>query len=530
MLAMNLVSIQFPAFIFLVIFFYFLVPKKWQWCVLLISGYIFFFISSEWLVLVLFLQTLAAFFTGLLIERSSGSRDVNEEPASREEKKKRETQNRKIRVRLMHAGVILVLLPLLFLKYYNFFAQNISFVTRRFGIVFPQLKLLLPIGISFYTLQAVAYMADVCNGKIRADTNLPKFMLFMSYFPQIAQGPIPRYKQLAGQLYENHVFDYRRFSSGFQLLVWGYMKKMVIADRLAIPVGRVFDHPSGYRGLILFFSAALYWLQLYADFSGGIDIVRGFSQILGIRLEHNFNQPYFAVSVEDFWRRWHMTLGGFMRDYVFYPLSLSISFSGFGKKCRRIFGADLGKKIPPFFAMFFVYFLVGIWHGPQWKYVAFGIWNGIFIAGGILFTDLFARIKGFLKIDETLFSWRLFQMLRTFLIISMGSFFSRAAGLKTAVSMIGAFFGRWYDFTFLFDGTLISLGLSTAEWFLLFVMALILLLTDYFHEREISVRGWIAKQGDVFGMLVLIAAVTAVIILGIYGPGYDASRFIYQQF
>lgn len=534
MRAMNLVSVQFPVFIFLVILIYFIVPKRWQWGVLLVTSYIYFFINSEWLVLVLFIQTLITFCTGMIMEKSAEADKEKlvslADTITKEEKRKFEIESRKKRVRIMRMGVIPVLFALIFLKYYNFFAENISFAGRRFGIVFPPLDLLLPIGISFYTLQAIAYMKDICNGKIHADTNLLKFMLFMSYFPQIAQGPIPRYKHLAGQLYESHDFDYARLSCGVQLMVWGFMKKMIIADRIAIPVGQIFDHPADYRGLILFFGAAAYWLQLYTDFSGGIDIVRGFSQVLGIELEENFLQPYFAVSVEDFWRRWHVTLGGFMRDYVFYPLSLSLSFSGLGKQFRKFFGNSLGKKIPAFFAMFFVYFLVGIWHGPQWKYVAFGLWNGIFIAGGILLSDFFARLKSLLKIDERLFSWRLFQMLRTTAIIAMGSFFSRAIGLKTAVIMIRSFFRKWYDFAFIFDGTLNSLGIKTAEWFLLLIMVLLLFSVDYLHEKGIFIRGWIAKQGDIFAVLVFALAVAAVVIFGVYGPGYDAAKFIYQQF
>ena len=373
-------------------------------------------------------------------------------------------------------------------------------------------------------------MVDVSRGKIQADRNLLKFMLFMSYFPQIVQGPIPRYKQLADQLYERHDFDFQRFCYGVQLMVWGFMKKMIIADRIAIPVEKLFGGASEYEGMILFFAAALYGVQIYTDFSGGMDIARGVSQILGIDLELNFKQPYFAVSVEDFWRRWHITLGSFMRDYVFYPLSLSKHFADLGKKARNIFGNSIGKKIPAFLAMFFVYFLVGIWHGAEWKYVIYGIWNGIFIAGGILLTEPFAKLRNLLRINENLFSWKLFQIMRTFVIVSFGRFLVRALDLKNAITMIRRFFERWYDYSFLFDGTLHLLGLKTAEWCLLALMILLLVLVDYFHEKGVFIRGWISSQGIVFELLVFIIAVVSVLILGVYGPGYDASSFIYQQF
>ena len=531
---MVFVSFQFLVFIFLVILIYFVAPKKLQWCVLLVSGYIYYFINSEWLVLVLFGETLVTFWTGILIENQmrAGTESIKNlaDPVSKEDKKRIQSETRKKSRQILTAGIFIILAALVILKYYNFFAENLSFITRRFGIIFPRLTLLLPIGISFYSLQAIAYMVDVSRGKIQADRNLLKFMLFMSYFPQIVQGPIPRYKQLADQLYERHDFDFQRFCYGVQLMVWGFMKKMIIADRIAIPVEKLFGGASEYEGMILFFAAALYGVQIYTDFSGGMDIARGVSQILGIDLELNFKQPYFAVSVEDFWRRWHITLGSFMRDYVFYPLSLSKHFADLGKKARNIFGNSIGKKIPAFLAMFFVYFLVGIWHGAEWKYVIYGIWNGIFIAGGILLTEPFAKLRNLLRINENLFSWKLFQIMRTFVIVSFGRFLVRALDLKNAITMIRRLFERWYDYSFLFDGTLHLLGLKTAEWCLLALMILLLVLVDYFHEKGVFIRGWISSQGIVFELLVFIIAVVSVLILGVYGPGYDASSFIYQQF
>ena len=498
------------------------------------ASYIFFFINSQYLVLVLFAETLVTFFTGLAIEkhvvREKDTIKNLEEPYSKEYVRSIQSKGKKYRKQIMMRGVLIVLLTLLFLKYYNFFLKIINPAAEKLSFSIPTLHLLLPIGISFYSLQAIAYMVDVYRGKIHADTNLLKFMLFMSYFPQIVQGPIPRYKQLANQLYESHDFDLQRFYYGVQLILWGFLKKLVIADRIAIAANEIFNNPGSYHGLIVFFGAACYGLQVYADFSGGMDIARGFSQIIGIELELNFTQPYFAVSVEDFWRRWHITLGSFMRDYVFYPLSLSKCFANLGKKSRKIFGNTIGKKIPSFIAMFIVYFLVGFWHGPEWKYVAYGIWNGFFIAGGILLTEPFAKLKRLLHIDETLFSWRLFQIVRTFIIVSFGRIFSRAASLKTAVGMFHSFTKDWYLTGFIFDGTLNKLGLSTGDWFLLIFMIQLLILVAYFNEKGFFIRGWIEKQGIVFEVFLFTAAFFCVLILGIYGIGYDTSSFIYASF
>ena len=275
---------------------------------------------------------------------------------------------------------------LLFFKYFNFFSGNASGLLQRIGIpvVLPALDLMIPIGISFYTLQAIAYMTDVYRGKYRADKNFFKFMLFMSYFPQIVQGPIARYDFLANQLYEGRDMEYKRCTFGIQLILWGYIKKLVIADRLAVPVNEIFNNFNEYTGMLVLLAAIGYGLQVYADFSGGMDIARGVSQVFGIELQLNFKQPYFARSIEEFWRRWHITLGAWMKDYIFYPLSLSKLSGNIGKKARLLFGSSIGKKIPSFIAMFIVYFLVGFWHGAEWKYIFYGIWNGLFIMSGIL--------------------------------------------------------------------------------------------------------------------------------------------------
>ncbi len=514
---MPLVSVQFLIFIFFVTVFYFTVPKKWQWGVLLAGSYIYYFINSEWLILVLFAETLVTFGTGLCLEKQAESErikiDALKESGTEDGIRDLLASGGKKRKRIMLCGVLTVLLTLVFLKYYNFFAENISYVTRHFGIAFPKLYLLLPVGISFYSLQAIAYMVDVYHGKIHADTSLPKFMLFMSYFPQILQGPIPRHKQLAGQLYEGHAFDFQRLCYGVQLILWGFMKKKIIADRATIPVNTVFDDPGNYRGLIIFFAAVLYYLQLYTDFSAGIDIARGFSQIIGIDLELNFTQPFFSVSVKDFWHRWHISLSTWLRDYVYIPL-----------------GGNRKGKFRQCVNILITFLISGIWHGSQWKYAVFGVCNGIFIVSGILFKDPILRLKQLCRIDDKLFSWRLFQMIRTFVIISFGSFFYRAVSLKTTLSMIRNCFTRWYSNAFLFDGTLNTLGIGTADWVLLLIMVFLLVAVDFVHEKGFRIRGWITTQGPVFELFVFLAAVTAVMILGVYGPSFNAANFLYQQF
>lgn len=518
----------------LVIAAYFLIPKKGRWAVLLVASYLFYLINSEWLVLVMLAETAVTFLIGLWLENNTKKTKLQIEQQkselSKEARKALQAKNKKRNRRVLTLGILVILGTLLFLKYYNFFANTLSAVTKLIGFRIPNLKLLLPLGISFYSLQSIAYMTDVYRGKIEADRNFLKFMLFMSYFPQIVQGPIPRYKQLANQLYEPHDFDYDRMVRGFELILWGFIKKLIIADRIAIPVAKVFDSPSGYGGLLVLLAGIGYGIQVYADFSGGMDIARGFSQIIGIDLELNFTQPYFSTSVENFWRRWHITLGGFMRDYVFYPLSLSKFFNAIGKKARKLIGDFAGKKVAPFIAMFLVYFLVGFWHGAEWKYIVYGIWNGVFIASGILLVDVYAKIKKCLHIHEDRFLWRLFQIIRTFIIISVGRFFSRAASVGTAFSMIKSIATRISDVSFLKEKGLEQLGLDRWNWILLFAGIILLLIVDIEHEKGRSIRDRVAKQNVIFRVLLVSFTITAIVILGVYGPGYDSVGFIYQQF
>ncbi len=530
---MQFVSLAFLVFLIIVVFLYFIVPKKGQWVVLLAASYFFFWINSAWLILVLFAATLVTWVTGLAIQNSADQNKayLAEHPdLDKKVKKQVQAQQKKRQKRIMMVGVLIDLFILLFLKYYNFFADSINPLLRHLGGTLPGLRLLLPLGISFYTLQAMAYLIDLNRNKITADRNLLHFMLYMSFFPQIVQGPIARYSQLAGQLYESHSFDYQRFCRGCQLILWGFMKKLILADRIAVPVNQIFNSYADYNGLIVFLAAAGYGLQVYADFSGGMDIARGVSEILGIELVLNFKQPYFSTSVEDFWRRWHITLGSWMRDYIFYPLSLSKSFAKIGKRARKIFGSSAGKKIPPFIAMFIVYFLVGVWHGAEWKYIAYGVWNGIFIMMSILLVDVYASMRKTCKVREESTTWRVIQILRTFLIISWGRFFSRGLGFRAALSMMRSVFVNLKDLSFLTDGSLIRLGLNHANWILLVIMVVVLFLVDFAHEQGAEIRQTISQQALVIRWVIYLAAFFAVVLFGIYGPGYDAASFIYQQF
>ena len=338
---MSYISITFLAFVCVMFLLYFLLPKRMQWVVLLIGSYVFYIAAGWKFVPFLVLTTVTVFLVGLWLGKTNDSYKADlaarKESLTREEKTV--LKNRYIRKKrwILASGLILNFGVLAFLKYFNFFAEN---VTALFGKLHmdasvPQLELLLPLGISFYTFQAMGYLIDVYRGKYAPDRNLAKFALFVSFFPQIVQGPISRYDQLAHQLYAPHKFDYTRFKHGVELILWGYFKKLVIADRAAILTSYVLQNRADFAGLEIAVTVLVFMAQVYADFSGGMDISIGIAECCGIEMVQNFRRPHFAKSIAEYWRRWHITLGSWMKDYVLYPISLSKAFAKLGKKTRK---------------------------------------------------------------------------------------------------------------------------------------------------------------------------------------------------
>ena len=524
---MPFVTLPFFIFVFAVATVYFLTPSKYRWGVLLIASYVYFYLCSGWLLAIHFAATLITFVTGISLDKiyiagegevkriAEENKDLDKAELKTLKKAAKKQTERKAKG-VLAIGIIIVLGILVAMKYFN--------------VLGGMTGLLLPIGISFYTLQAIGYMVDVYRQNQEADNNIFKFALFMSFFPQIVQGPFARYGHLAGQLYEGHDFDYDRVMKGAQLILWGLMKKLILADRLAAAVSAVYDNYSDYHGPMIFFGAAIFFLQMYGDFSGGIDIARGVAQILGINLTPNFRQPYFATTVDTFWRRWHISLGAWMRDYIFYSLTLSKPFANLGRKSAKVLGPNISKKIPAVLAMLIVFFLVGIWHGPEGKYVAYGLWNGIFISTTILLEDVYSKLRGLLGIDGESSGWKVFSMIRTFVIITLGSIFDGAADLKDAFSMFKNLGTKWWDISCFLDGSLKGLGLDTANWMVIFISVLIIFAVDFAHEKGVEIREKIGKQNIILRWVVFYAAILALIILGMWGPSYDSAGFMYEQF
>ncbi|MFR4756970.1 MAG: MBOAT family O-acyltransferase [Evtepia gabavorous] len=299
----------------------------------------------------------------------------------------------------------------------------------------------------------------------------------------MVQGPISRFNDLAPQLFARRSLDYTDLKYGIQLILWGYFKKMVIADRAAVLVNTVLDDPWSYSGSILAVGVLFYRIQLYGDFSGGIDITRGVARLFGIDLAENFRRPLFSTSLTDFWRRWHITLGAWMRDYLFYPLSLSKPFGKLGKFTRKHLKGKLGKILPTSLATFLVYFVIGIWHGANWRYVAFGFWNGGIITLSLLLAPYFLRWKQALRINDKSKGWHLFQLVRTNLLVFFGRYITRAPRFLTAVWMVKETFLH-PNLPDLWNGTLMTLGLGGGDFLILFLGVATLLLAEWYQEKK----------------------------------------------
>lgn len=531
---MTLISIEFALLLVATTIIYFIFPIKYRWVVLLLSSLFFYFSGGLGTGYFMIFGAVTVWIIALILDKYNEKiqKHLKENPdLTRKEKKEFKTAIQKKKRVILAIGLIICFSFLVFLKYFNFLSEQTSELLNKFGlnIIAPKHDLALPLGISFYTLQATSYIIDVYRAKVKAERNFFKIALFVSFFPQIVQGPIGRFGQLAPQLYEGHKFEFKNFKYGLQLFLWGIIKKLTLAEYMGIIADEIFNNHTNYSGIIILLGAMIYGVQVYADFSGGMDMVRGVAQIFGIEMAVNFERPYFSRSVSEFWRRWHITLGAWMKDYVFYPLSLSKAFALIGTKTRNLFGNYVGKMLPTFLASFIAFFLVGVWHGSDNKYVVYGLWNSIIISGSILLDATYKKVLSKLKINTECFSWKLFQIIRTFFLVSIGRIFSRGNSLDDALEMLKSMFSEFNPWV-LTDGTIYTLGLQPKELFMLFIVILILFVVSLMHEKGIKIRETLEKQNIIFQWILIISAIIFVLIYGAYGGDFNAADFVYQQF
>lgn len=524
---MSFVSLAFFIFVGLTVAAYYAVPKQYRWTVLLITSIIFYVMAASWLALWMVVTIVTTFVAGLWMEKIHNAQKAALQQAEKAEKKQIRAQFTR-KAKWLLAGVLVLNFGLLAaFKYLGLFASLAASLCQKLGFAVeqPHLQLIMPLGISFYTFQAMGYLIDLYRGRVQADHNIIKFALFLCFFPQIVQGPISRYGELAHQLYDGNDFDYENLRRGALLGLFGLFKKLVIADRIGVAVNIIFDEFPTYTGWYLAFGVLLYSIQIYCDFSGGIDIAAGVAQMLGIKLPKNFERPYFSRNISEFWRRWHMTLGGWCRDYIFYPMSLSSGVSKLSKKCRKRFGNTYGKMIPVILTQTVTFVIIGLWHGAQFMHVFFGLYHGGLVVLAIVFEPLLKKINEKLRINPknpVFIGW---QILRTFALCVFSRYFARPVSFRQSCAMIGATFQRSAV-----PFSLKVLGLTYREWLFVLFACGILFVISVFQERGVDVGGRILGLPAVPRWLLYIGMTLFVLIFAAYGIGYDAASFIYMGF
>lgn len=530
---MLFTSYEFLGFIIVLFLAYYFVPKGTQWMLLLAAGYIFYAAADPRYLIYILATTATIYFTALIIERSQERQTsyLREHKAemSKEEKKVYKESRHKVRFRWLLFGLLINLGILATVKYTNFFISNINGVMSAFGGTgrLSFVSLALPMGISFYTFQALGYLIDVYRGTVQAEKNFFKFALFVSFFPQLVQGPISRFGDLSETLYEKHSFDSRTVCFGLQRMLWGYFKKMVIADRILTGLSSIIDAPGQYDGAYAFVGMLFYTVELYADFTGGIDITIGIAQVLGIRLRENFELPYFSMSLKEYWRRWHITMGTWFKDYIFYPISICKPMQKISKFSRNHMGKKIGMRLPVYLSSFVVWFATGFWHGASWNFVVWGLANYFVLMVSEELEPLYERFHKRFRFSNT-WLYSLFQVARTFLLISALKMFDCYSDVGTTFRMFGSMFAA-KNWNILWDGALLKLGIMAADYWVLAAGTATLLGVGLL-QRSGSVREKIAARAYPVRVALWFALFLSVLVLGAYGIGYDASQFIYNRF
>lgn len=487
-------SVHFIVFFVAVVPLYFLVPMRWRHIWLLFASYYFYISWSARYALLLALSTLITFASGVLISRANtAAQNI-----------KRQHFFKKMWLVLSFATNLAILF---FFKYFNFAAGSLSLVLGKIGVTAaaPSFNILLPVGISFYTFQALSYTADVYRG-LKAEKNLLKYALFVSFFPQLVAGPIERTSNLLSQINSPKPFCYENAKNGLWLMLWGYFQKLVIADRAAILVNQVYGNHQNYGSVPLVLATVLFAVQIYCDFCAYSDIAIGAAQAMGFSLRENFHRPYFARSIADFWRRWHISLSSWFRDYLYIPLG--------GSRRGRLY---------KYRNVMLTFLASGLWHGANWTYVVWGFFHGFLQIAGDILKPFRQKALGFFRVKTTAFSHHILQTFVTFIFVCIGWVFFRAESVGQALQILSrmAMGSRFMGIA--------EMGLN---WQNLLVLAasICLLFATSIARTRLSLRQSLARQNLWFRWLFLLLAIFAVLVFGVYGPGFNASQFIYFQF
>ncbi len=486
---MTILSIRFFIFVFFLLFFYYLLPQKYQWALLLLASFLFYLLAgTPFTSLFLFFSIVSTYWGGIFIGTNNKHKNLSFALTV-----------------LSNLGILIVL------KYTDFIFSSLGF-----SLASSKFSFILPLGLSFYTFQVIGYITDVYRGLIPPEKNIGKYALFCCFFPQIISGPIGRFGELAPSLFSCKAYNIDNLKSGFIRLLYGYFKKIVISERLSIFVDAVFGNYASYNSASIFVGAVFYALQLYTDFSGYMDIVLGISKMLGISMAENFHSPFFSSTISEFWRRWHITLGSFLRDYLFFPLLKGKPFLWLSEKVKKKYGKKAGKKIPTYLAMFLLWFSVGLWHGPDWKYVfGVGIFQWVCIVFGELCSPLSKNIRTF-KI------YPLFCQVRTFLLICFSFLFFRSDSFQDALFMLQR------CFSFSKGQSALSIYAPWEGIALLLSIGILFYLEIIGQKRDIWQQ--YLKKPAAIQYCIYYFLIFFIVIFGVYGLGFDSSAFTYANF
>lgn len=510
---------------------YHIAPQRIRPILLLVINYCFFWIVSGALLTYLLFSTLSVYGIGLCLSSVQKKQELILKVCNKEEKHHRKMIYKKQQCMILFLGILLHAGILLVLKYGAFFCFNLNVFLNFFHapIDIPVPSFLLPVGISFYTLQAISYLADIYRKKISADTNLLRFALYMSFFPQIMEGPICRYTETSSQLWNCKRITYQNLTFGIQRILFGMLKKVVIADRLNIVIKTVFEDYSQYNGSIIALAAIFYTCQLYMEFSGTMDVVIGSGELFGIKLPENFRQPFFSKSISEFWTRWHITLGSWFRDYIFYPLSMAKFMKHPTALIRKYLGNNYGIIFSASIALFCVWFCNGLWHGAEWKYVFFGLYHFVLIFLGNLIKPLSLRITEKIHSPLSSIAMSIITTIRTTLLVCIGELFFRASSLTDGLLMFKKIITD-ASFSSFFDGSLLGLGMDRNDFGITAISLMIVLSVSLLKERHLSVRTILADQRLPVRWAVYYALILYIILFGAYGDGYIPVDPIYADF
>ncbi|NBJ92676.1 MBOAT family O-acyltransferase [Parablautia muri] len=521
-------SLPFIVFLIVVISIYYVYPEKCRWVILLISSVMFYSFAGIEMLPFIISTSVIVWYASYKIDcvyKEADSLAEEKQLKGKEKALMMAPFRRKCRKRFLIPALIVVVGLLCYCKFAKMLVEGIVELAGGGEI---SMKVIFPLGISYYTFSTIGYLLDVYWGGQKYIKNYFKFALCVFYFPQIVEGPISKYSRLILEFEKKHPFDFKKICFGIQLMLYGYFKKMVIADRLVLFTSEVYGNIESYEGLTILIAMIFRLFYMYMDFSGCMDIVLGVSQMFGVELDKNFNHPFFSKSLAEYWRRWHITLGTWFRDYIYLPLLTSQWL----KKCligiKNKFGIKIAKYAGTAIALMAVWILTGIWHGTGWNYVIWGIYNGTIIVISSFSSNLYKRVSMKLHIDTESTGYQRFQMLRTFVVRLSANLFLAANTLEGFNIFLKQLFKRFNPWI-LWDGSLYKMGLDHKDFCVVFLGLLFVWRISILQEQG-SVREKIANYNIVLRWGIYYIAIFSIIILGMYGIGYDASAFVYAQF